>query len=214
MEETKKEPKKRLTFFGVEFVYVYFFAIGFAFLGWVAENAARVIGYGILDCRFHLLPFISPYALCALGLHACLKDSDELTFLGRRLFKERKHEKILSNVCAFLMICAFVFFGELLIGNLWDICFGIRLWDYSAQPCHVTRYAGLVPTLGYGGGAFLLFKFVYKPLLNRIRRKVPFKVAKTVTLTLGVAIVADTLFMMIFSMITGAAPYYWAVQLW
>lgn len=213
-EEKNVKQEKRLMFFGVEFVYVYFFAIGFAFLGWVAENAARVIGYGILDCRFHLLPFISPYALCVLAMHALLKDPDELTVLGKRLFKDKEKEKLLSNVCAFLMICAVVFLGELLIGNFWDLCFGVELWNYTEQPLNVTKYAGLVPTLGYGGGAYLLFKFVYKPVLARIREKVPFKVAKFVTLTLGVLILADTLFMMGYTMIVGEAPYYWSVKLW
>ena len=58
--EAEVKPRKRLTVLGVEFVYLYLFGIIFAALGWIAENAAKIATTGTFDCRFHLLPFISP----------------------------------------------------------------------------------------------------------------------------------------------------------
>ena len=64
MKKTK-EPKirqvrKPFTIFGVEAVYLGVLGIATAFLGWLAENVVKIISNGTFDCRFHLLPFISP----------------------------------------------------------------------------------------------------------------------------------------------------------
>ena len=215
VKEKEGIEKKRLKIFGVEFVYLYLFGIGVAALGWIAENTARLIGMGILDSRFHILPFISPYALIIFALHIVLRDPDDLTVFGKRIFKESTRKtKLISNLVSLLLIWAFVFFGELAVGNIWEIFFGVELWNYSTLPMSVTQYAGLVPTVGYGTGAYLIFKFIYKPLLLLIRRRVNFKIAKIITLTLGVLIVLDTLFLMFNIIAFGKAPMYWSIKLW
>lgn len=209
------EEKKRFTVMGVEFVYLYLIGIGFAMLGWIAENTVRVITQGVFDSRFHLLPFISPYALIPFAFQILLGDPDRLSPFGHRIFKrENLKTKVLSNLLCLALILGAVFLGELVIGNLWEILFGVKLWNYSAFPLHITQYAGLIPTLGYGGGAFLLFRFVYKPLLGLLQRKVTFKAAKGICLTLGIAIVLDTLIMAIQIAILHEPPMYWSVKLW
>ncbi len=213
MSNIPQNEKKRLTLFGVEAVYLYLLGICFAFVGWIAENAARFIVLGIIDCRFHLLPFISPYALIPFALHLVLGDPDELSFFGKGLIPDTvKHKKLISNIVGFLTICLTVFLGELVIGNLWDILFGVKLWDYSSLPFSVTPYAGLVPTLGYGGGAYIIFKLIYKPLLNLMKKRISFKAAKIICLTLGVLIVLDTCAMMIYSAVLGHGPMYWRIE--
>lgn len=207
--------KKRLTVFGVEFVYLYLFGICLACFGWIAENVVKIITQGRFDCRFHLLPFISPYALIPFAFQILLGDPDNLTVFGRKLFKEDcRKNKILSNIVCAVLICAAVFLGELAIGSIWEAISGVQLWDYSGLPLQVNRYAGLLPAIGYGGGAYLIFKFIYKPLLGLMRRKVKFNVAKIICCTLGVLIVLDTLAMAIQIIVTGQAPMYWQVILW
>lgn len=207
--------KKRLTVMGVEFVYLYLFGIGVACLGWITENVCRIVSCGIVDCRFHLLPFISPYALIPFAFQILLGDPDRLAPFGKKLFKkENAKNKLLSNFICIAVICAFVFLGELVVGNVWEYLFGVRLWNYSNSPLHVTRYAGLPSALGMGLGAYLIFKFVYKPLLRVIRRKVNFGVAKAICLTLGVAIVLDTLIMAVQIIAFHQPPMYWQVHLW
>ena len=56
--KTQSAPEKRLKIFGVEFVYLYLLGIGFAFVGWLAENTVKAVSDGIIDSRFHTLPFI------------------------------------------------------------------------------------------------------------------------------------------------------------
>lgn len=207
--------KKRFTVMGVEFVYLYLFGIGIAGLGWVSENAVKIITQGMFDCRFHLLPFISPYALIPFAFQILLGDPDRLSFFGYKLFeKENLKNKVMSNIVCLVLICAAAFFGELVIGSLWETLFGAQLWNYSNLPLQINQYAGLIPAIGYGGGAYLIFRFVYTPLLGLIRRKVNCSVAKWICLTLGVLIVLDTSIMAIRIIAFGQPPMYWQVRLW
>ena len=207
--------KKPRTLFGVELVYLGFVGIIIAGIGYLAENAARIVAFGIIDSRFHILPFISPYALVMFLVHVLLCDCDDLRVFGKHVFKRKTAKtKLYSNIVSYLLICAFVFFGELGVGNLWDAFFGVELWDYTELPLSVTQYAGLIPTLGYGTGAFLIFKFLYKPLLSFLRKKLDFKIAKIIVLTLGSLIILDTVRMMCMIIFFGEAPMYWSIKLW
>lgn len=207
--------KKRLTVMGVEFVYIYVFGIGCAFLGWVAENIARLVTQGVLDSRFHILPFLSPYALIPFAFQVLLGDPDDVAVFGHRLFKEKTvASKVMSNLTCLLLMYMAVFFGELVVGNLWDMLFGVQLWNYSNIPLHVTQYTGLIPAVGYGTGAYIIFRFVYKPVMNLMRRKMKFGIAKAICLTLGVLIVLDTFCMGVQIAILGEAPVYWSVKFW
>ena len=207
--------KKRLKVFGVEFVYLYLFGIAVAGVGWLAENFARLFTQGIWDCRFHLLPFISPYALIPFAFRILLGDPDKIAFFGHRVFKtENRKTAVLSNILCLSLICGAVFLGELAIGNMWEKFFGVQLWNYSSFPLQVTQYAGLVPSLAYGGGAYLIFRLVYKPVLRLLQNKVNFKIAKAICCTLGVAIVLDTLAMALQIIILKQPPVYWSVKVW
>ncbi len=214
VHHTIKTEKKRFTVMGVEFVYLYLFGIGVAGLGWLAENVVKIISQGTFDCRFHLLPFISPYALIPFAFQILLGDPDSLTIFGYKLFKkDSMKNKVLSNLICILLICGAVFLGELAIGSMWEALFGVQLWNYSNLPLQINRYAGLIPSIGYGCGAYFIFKFIYKPLLNLIRRKIKFTVAKIICCSLGVLIVLDTLIMAIQIIVLGHAPMYWQVHL-
>lgn len=207
--------KKRVKIFGVELAYLYLFGIGTAFVGWLAENLARLFTQGIWDCRFHLLPFISPYALIPFAFQILLGDPDSIAFFGHKAFKkENKRTAVLSNLLCLSLICGAVFAGELVVGNMWERCFGVELWDYSDFPLQVTQYAGLVPSLAYGGGAYLIFRFVYKPVIKLLQNKVNFKIAKAICCTLGVAIVLDTLAMGLYIAVLKTPPVYWSVKVW
>ena len=202
--------EKRFTIWGVEVVYLYLFGIGVAFLGWIVENVFKFVVSGWFDSRFHFLPFISPYAVLPLAFHIALGSPDEIRLFGFKIFKKRTTKTvILSNVMCYLLMSLFVFLGELAVGNLWKILFDVELWNYSNLPWNVTQYTSIFTTLGFGLFAYIIFKFIYKPTLAFIRKKVSYKVAKWICLTLGVAIVLDTLRMIISMAIIGEAPNFW-----
>ncbi len=205
--------KKRLMMYGVECVYLYFMGIIVAFIGWLAENIAHIVLIGNIDCRYHLLPFISPYALIVFAFHIAVGDMDHFTFFGHRVFKkDTLTNRILSNVIILFSFCFLVFFGELAVGNLWDACFGVQLWNYIDYPLHLTRYASVVTAALVGGGAYIIFRLLYKPSLNFIRRRMNFRVAQIICWTLGIAIVLDTCWMILCIIIFHNPPMYWSIR--
>lgn len=208
--ENKKSENKRFTILGVEFVYLYLFGIGVAFFGWIIENAFKLIVSGGFDSRFHILPFISPYLLIPFAFHIALGSPNDLTVFGKKIFKEHtKKSVILSNITSYLLICTFVFLGELAVGNMWDILFDVQLWNYNKHPFNFTQYTSPLSTFGFGTVAYIIFKFVYTPVLNFLRKKVNYNTAKWICLTLGVLIVLDTVRMMLSIVIMGEAPNFW-----
>lgn len=212
--EAPAKRKKRLKIFGVEIVYLYLIGIIMAMIGWIAENAVKAISEGVIDSRFHTLPFISPYALVPFAMHICFGNADDIAFFGKKFFKNKSLKtKIFSNFLTFAIVCSAVFLGELAVGNLWDAAFGVQLWNYSGLPLQVTQYAGLIPSLGYGAGAYLFFKFVQGPLLILLQKKCPHKVALIIDCTLGVLIVLDTLAMILQIIIFSEAPLLWKIRL-
>ena len=79
--------KKRLTLFGVEVVYLYLLGIFLAGLGWIAENVVQLITHGIISSKFHILPFISAYALIVFAVQIFLGDPDDIAIFGKHIFK-------------------------------------------------------------------------------------------------------------------------------
>lgn len=206
--------EKRLTVAGEEFVYLYLFGIGVACLGWLAENSVKLITQGTADSRFHMLPFISPYALIPFAYKILFGDADDIAVFGKKIFKNKTlKSKILSNALCFAALCGGAFAGELCVGNMWEKLFGAELWNYGSLPLQVTQYAGLAPSLGYGAGAYLVLRLTYKPVLGFIKKKVDFYTAKTVCCTLGVLIVLDTLFTVISIIAFHRPPVYWQIKL-
>jgi uncharacterized membrane protein len=205
--------KKRFKVMGVEFIYLYLVGMVFAFIGWIAENAFKFAVSGVIDARFHVLPFIAIYISISFAFHIALRSPDDIVIFGKRIFKEQTLKtKILSNLISFLSISCVVFLGELAVGNLWDILFDVKLWNYSSHPLHLTRYTSIISTFGFGGGAYLIFKFIYNPLLNFFKNKLSFKTAKIIVSTLGVLIAIDGIMMIILSIVLGEAPMLWRIQ--
>ena len=189
-------------------------AIGIAFFGWVIENLLRSIAVGVIDCRYHLLPFISPYGLAAFAVYLAIGDPSDVAVFGKKLFKRKtKASVIWSNVFCFLFPCLFIFFGEMLVGHVWEWCFGVELWDYNQQPLHITQYTGVLPAVGGGAACYLVITFLFYPVLHFLQRKMPKKLAVILCLTLGVAIILDTAFISVHSVLFGHAPMYWTITL-
>lgn len=209
--------EKETTFiasFKRDFAYLGVMAITIAFLGWVIENLLRGIAVGVIDCRYHLLPFISPYGLAAFAVYLAIGDPNDVAFFGKKLFKKKTKATIVwSNAFCFLFPCLFIFFGEMLVGHVWQWCFGVELWDYNNQPLHITQYTGILPSVGGGIACFFAIKFLFYPVLDFLRRKMPKKLAVWLCLTLGVIIVLDTAFISVHSVLFGHAPMYWSITL-
>ena len=209
-DKTKKE-RKPLYIFDYDVRYFIVGMIVFAFFGFCAENAGRMVTKHIFDCRHQLLPFLFAYGIALLAVYVLMGTPDDLRFFKFRFFKNKNLKtKILSHVIYFSVIFVFLLGGEIAVGMLYEKLAGVILWDYSNIPTHITRYTSIITTLLYGGGVYLLMAFAFKPMMKLIM-KMGTKAAMIVDCTLGVAIVIDFLVMLIITFATGSAPEYWSV---
>lgn len=188
-----------------------FFAIIFSALGWLVENLSRLIAYGVIDNRFHFLPFIGVYGLIPFAL-AILGNPDELSLFGHKLFKKQtKGIKIANNIIYFCIICFAVCFGEIAVGTAYEKFAGVKLWDYSNKPFHFTDYTYLRSILGFGSGVYLISKFFFFPLYNRLLKKEE-KEMTVFKYTYGILLL-DAIFMMIRTIATKEKTLYWTINI-
>lgn len=196
----------------VKFFYLSLLAIAVSFLGWIVENIFRAFCNRTIDSRFHLLPFLSPYGLIVFAFYLLLGEPDDLAVFGKHVFRQKsKATIILSNIIAWVGMCLAVFLGELAVGNFWYYVTGVELWHYCNGIC-VTQFTGVCQSLGYGSATYALFRFGYHPAVKRVLVKVPYNVAKVVSLVLGTLIIADTALMCVMIAINGKAPMWWSLS--
>ena len=208
----REEPRLPLTIFGYDFCYFFVGMIVFSFLGFCTENAAKIVDAQIFDCRHQILPFLFAYGLALLAIYATIGTPDDLRFFNIRIFKQKtKSKKVLSHLIYIAIICALIFGGEIAVGMVYEKVAGVVLWDYSGIPTHVTRYTSIITTVLLGGGVYLLMNFTFRPMM-RLIEKMGTRAAIIIDCTLGALIVADFLLMIIYTFVTGAAPYFWAVS--
>lgn len=184
-----------------------------AAIGWIAENTVKLISSGTMDNRFHVLPFIFPYGLAFLAMYLVLGDTNDISFFGKKLFKTKSFKTAaFSNIAYVCIVITFVFIGELSVGNLYELATGARLWDYSSQPLHLTQYVSLSSALGYGVGAYIVMKALYA-LCNALIARGNLQLVKAADCTLGAAVLADSVCMILITLITKTPPIYWSVRL-
>ncbi|MCD8309478.1 MAG: putative ABC transporter permease [Clostridia bacterium] len=204
-----KEPKK---LFGYELPYIGVAMIVFSFLGFIAENAARMVTKHIFDCRHQLLPFLFAYGIALLAIHIILGTPGGMRFFNKKLFTQKGVKySILSHVTYFAVLFLVIFAGEIAVGEFYEACTGVVLWDYSDMPLHVTKYTSVISCSLYGGGVYLIMAFAFKPMMKLIQ-KIGRTAAAILCCTLGTAIIIDFIIMVITIFVTGTAPVYWSVS--
>ena len=186
------------------------FAIIFAQGGFLAENIVRIVAYGLIDNRYHYLPFIGIYGLIPFAL-VIIGNPNELSFMGHKLFKNQSRVSIvLSNILFLLIICLAVGVGEIAIGTIYEKIANVKLWDYSDERFHITSYTSLLSIVGYGGGAFIISKIffpIYNKLLNN--ENLNYAAYKYIYLVL----VIDMFIMIFKTCITKNKPIYYSINL-
>lgn len=203
-----------LTFFGADLTYLCLFGIICAFIGWAAENTVRAISLGIVDSRFHILPFIPVYGVIPFAIQILIGDPNDIAPFGKKLFAKRNFGSVLmSNLLTILLIGGAVFFGELIVGNAWDFFFDVQLWNYLNQPFHVTRYAGLYSTLGAGLGAYFATKLIFHPFMKFCEKKGNRKIAIIISAILIPLLLLDGANFILQIVLNGEAPVYWSITL-
>lgn len=209
--DTGNAEKKHLKIHKTEIVYIFLIAVGAAFLGWIIENIVRMISVGIIDNRYHVLPFIAPYGFAIFAMYIMLETPDDVSFFGIKIFKKpHKWQKFLNHIVYIAIVSGFVFAGELLVGSFYEWVTGLSLWDYSDLPLHFTKYAGLIPALGYGIMAYIMMLF-FKPCVNFLKKHFTYKTCLIVAWVMSTLVICDNIIMIIMTLVTDCKPIYWQI---
>lgn len=196
----------------IKFKAMNLLGIGCAFIGWIVENVTRLIAKGVVDSRFHILPFIPEYALIPFAFFLLLGSTDDLAVFGKRIFKKRsKGTRILSNILCLFVICLLVFLGEQIVGTVYEKLFGVELWNYESQPLHFTKYTSTLSVFGYGLGVWLLFKFALTPLYGVLQKVVVNRVVSGIMWAVSALMAVDALILFVQIAAFGNLPVYWAI---
>lgn len=189
------------------------FGILCAFLGWVIENVACLLSNSFIDSRFHLMPLIPEYALIPVALYLLFGDVNDLSFFGHKLFKDDfKHKKLWSNLICLLVLFLGVYLGEEITGNLVEMTSGAVLWNYEELPMAFSKYTCFYSVFGFGLGAYLLFKYVYPPLLRFFTWASKSKAFRAFSITVAILMFFDASWMILQTLIHGEAPIYWRIS--
>ncbi len=194
-------------------VYVGVMMVIASLIGWVSENAFRFAVSGIIDSRFMYLPFLGIYGLCVLALYGLFGTPDRFRILNRRILASPE-KRWARYICYSLVIAAAVMIGEIAVGTFCETFSGKVLWNYSSIPLHFTKYTSVPTTMGITAGAFLLMKFCFTPLMDLMERKMSYKAAKLICLTLGVLVYLDTAWFMVRIVAFGEAGFIWKITIW
>ncbi len=207
----KKKPLKLLD---IELCYVFIVMIVGSFLGWFVENLYRFIDQGIIDNRYHFLPFIFAYGIAVIAMFIALGNPNDIHFFGKKILKkDLKYKKLWSNLLYLAIVSMFVLVGEIGVGYFYEGLTGLYLWNYSEMPLHITRYSGVLSMFGFGFGAWAFMKGIFFPLISWLKRNMSVKVARIIYCTLGLLIVLDGISMMLITLLTKIKPIYWIIQI-
>lgn len=98
------------------------------------------------------------------------------------------------------------------MGLLFEKVFGVKAWNYTSIPLHITQYTSIPTTAAFTAGIFLLMQFVFPRVVKLIDR-IPDRTAFLLALVLGVLIASDWLIMIVSGLVNGSFPEYWSFKI-
>lgn len=220
-EEHKKNPifykeqengKTVIKLYDYDITHLWLAGLVYAHIGYWVENLFRLASKGILDSRNQLLPFLFCYTIAMWALYFALGTPKKARIFSKQLFyREDKKTQIQSQIYYFTVVFLFIFFGEMIVGTIFERVSGIQLWNYSGIPLHFTQYTSIPTTTALSAGVLVLMEYFFTPLMKKIQT-IPYKTVVLLDWILGALIVADWLIMMISINVFKVSPDYWSVS--
>lgn len=184
----------------------------FANIGYWVENLFRLFSKGILDSRNQVLPFLFCYSIAMWALYFALGTPKKARIFNHRIISDDSiKSQRLSVLCYFLISFFFIFFGEIVVGTMFEKISGIQLWNYSGIPLHMTQYTSVPTTIALSTGVIVLMEYFFTPLMNAIH-KLKKKTVLKIDYILGGLIIIDWLYMMVSINFFKVSPNYWSIQ--
>ncbi len=192
-----KDKKKNL-------IIIIFMGILMAFVGFVTENASLFISHGQIDSRYYVLPFISSYSLIVFTWYFLYVKFPKLLD-----FENPPIKKSLYYIALISSLCFAVFIIEIFYGHLIDKLFNVSLWSYEDIPLHITKFASIPTSIGFGLGAFVLVRWVYPKTYTYLQNHANIKVLKIIDIILGSLIILDLIIFYINLALYNRTVIYW-----
>lgn len=139
-----------------------------SFIGYVVENAFKLIMNGYIDNRYMFLPFLIGYGFFIAVIGTFIGTPQNLFPLSKR---NLKLSKPLGFLVYFIASTILVSVGELVLGFAVEWIGGFSYWDYTSLPLNFTKYTSLPTSLGFGFIITLFMGFVYDPAMRFFERK-------------------------------------------
>lgn len=207
------EGKDARQIFGVRASTLFLICYLAAFLGWWVENIFRLVSAGVFDSRHQLLPFLGAYGFGIFVMFFVFGTPSEMRLLKKRILPSRtKKNHVLRGVIYCALLFSLILFGEMGMGLLFEKAFGVKAWNYTSIPLHITQYTSIPTTAAFTAGIFLLMQFVFPRVVKLIDR-IPDRTAFLLALVLGVLIAADWLIMIVSGLVNGSFPEYWSFKI-
>lgn len=204
--------RKIIKLYDYDISHLWLASLVYAHIGYWVENLFRLASKGILDSRNQILPFLFCYSIAMWALYFALGTPKKARAFNIRLFtKDDKKTQLLSQLYYFTVVFLFVFFGEIIVGTMFEQISGIQLWNYSGIPLHITQYTSIPTTTALSLGVVFLMEYFFTPLMSRIIT-IPYHKVLKLDYILGGAIVLDWLIMMISINVFKVSPAYWSIQ--
>lgn len=147
------------------------------------------------------------------AMYLALGTTNHPRFFSHRVLEgNTRRDKILARIYYFTVVFLFVFFGEIVVGSIFEQVSGISLWDYSGIPLHVTKYTSIPTCAAMSLGVAVIMGNFFEGLMKKIQR-IPYRTTVQLDYVLGTLILADWLIMMVSINVFKKAPAYWSVQL-
>lgn len=210
----KKKGVYGVKIFNYKLVYVLLMVLVMSFAGFVVENLFRLLRDGVINSRRQILPFLFAYGIAVFVMYVAIGTPREMRLFKWSIFKkESKLSSASKYVCYFLVVFAFIFFGEMMFGTFVEWVSGVVLWDYTGIPLRFTKYTSIPTALGLAAGILLFMRFVFEPLMKKFE-KMDESTAWIIDLSVGIPIVIDWLVMLILMLGFQFSENWWSITLW
>lgn len=186
-----------------------------AFAGFVIENVFRLFCIGVIDDRHRLFPFIAEYGIVFSAIFLLFGTPKNMRIFTKKINITAKNENtaaFLQTALYFLIVFLCIGIGEITVGLTVEKTMGIKGWNFSNIPLHITRYTSIPTDFAYTSAFTLFMHLFFDKMIDALSEISP-KVLKILAIVLTTTILLDSLVMLCYGMMYNKYPSYWRIVL-
>ena len=186
-----------------------------AFAGFLIENVFRLFCIGVIDDRHRLFPFIAEYGIAYFAIFLLFGTPKNMRIFTKKITLTATNKKtaaFLQTALYFLIVFLCIGLGEITVGLTVEKTMGIKGWNFSNIPLHITRYTSIPTDFAYTS-AFTVFMHLFFDKMTDALSEISPKVLKILAIVLTTTILLDSLIMLCHGMMFNKYPSYWRIVL-